>query len=233
MPTQGSAAGREPTKIQECEFPGDLLYDDEGLTWAREERNGHVVVGITTILAAVAGKLTSITPKPEGQAYARGKAIGAIESGRYFGLIRTPVGGTLVAVNGTVVRRPKTLSEDPYGEGWFARVRPSQFEDDKRLLKTIDDATALLRVQIGALRVRCFAAFPDYEMFEIGVECAAVLVKLNELIGRIDVGDVIHIVSDDGTAPIEMVQWSEEREQPVVESRREGNLYHFLVRKVR
>jgi TusA-related sulfurtransferase len=85
--------------------------------------------------------------------------------------------------------------------------------------------------QIAALRVRCFAAFPDHEMFEIGTECAAVLVKLNELLERSQIGDVVHLVTDDPTAPIEMVRWSDETRQPIIDERREGNLFHFIVRK--
>ena len=220
-------------RIQGCEFPDDCLYDEEGLMWARLEPGGDAVVGITSILAAIAGKLTAVKAKPIGAENARGRSIGSIEGGRYFGTLRSPVGGVLVAVNDEVLRKPKILSELPYSSGWFARVRPTNLTNDEALLKSAEGAADLLESQIRALHARCFAAFPDYEMFEIGVECAAVLVRLNEVIARIEVGEVIHIVSDDATAPVEIAQWSEETGQPVVDARREGNLFHYLVRKVR
>jgi len=220
------------TKIAECEFPDDLLYDPEGLTWAREE-DGEVVVGITTIQAAVAGKLVKVTAKPAGAEYARGRAIGTVESGKFFGMLKTPISGVLVAVNEAVLKRPKLLSESPYTDGWFARLRPTNWAAEQEALLPTDAAKGFLPSMIEALHVRCFAAFPDYEMYEIGTECAAVLVKLNELMSRIEIGEVAHVVSDDWTAPIEMDRWSAETGQPVVESRKEGNLYHFLVRKVR
>ncbi len=219
-------------KIRDCEFPNDRLYDDDGMMWAREEPNGEVVVGITSILAAIAGKLSAVAAKPVGTQYARGRSIGTLESGRYFGLVRTPVAGLLVTVNDIVLKKPKILSEFPYDEGWFARLWPTSLKEDKKLLKSINSAAERFESQIVALRVRCFAAFPDYEMFEIGTECAAVLVKLNELMGRIEVGEVVHIVSDDWTAPVEMARWSEETGQPVIDSRKEGNLFHYLVRKI-
>jgi TusA-related sulfurtransferase len=124
------------------------------------------------------------------------------------------------------------MVEGLYGSGWFARIRPSHLAEDRRELVGLPAAHSMLANQIAALRVRCFAAFPDHEMFEIGTECAAVLVKLNELLARVPVGDVVHLVTDDGTAPIEMVRWSDETGQPVIDERREGNLFHFLVRKV-
>lgn len=217
-------------RIGECEFPDNVLYDPDGFVWAREEA-GAVVVGITSLLAAVAGKLTSVRAKASGIIYGRGEGIGFLESGRYFGVIRAPVGGTLVAVNEEVLRRPKLLSESPYGDGWFARLQPDNWREDRAALAGASAAKTTLERQIQALRVRCFAAFPDYEMYEIGVECSAVLVKLNELMARVEVGEVVHIVSDDWTAPVEMAQWSEQTGHPIVETRREGNLYHFLVRK--
>ena len=78
-----------------------------------------------------------------------------------------------------------------------------------------------------------FSAFPDYEMFEIGVECAATLTKLDELIGKINMGNVVHVVSDDTSADLEMIRWSEERGQDLLESRKEGNLFHFIVKKIK
>lgn len=219
-------------RIQECEFADDAWYDEDGLVWARSEGD-EVVVGITSILAAIAGKLTSVRGKPTGVEYARGEGVGAVESGRYFGIVRAPVTGTLLAVNPAVLQRPKLLSESPYTDGWFARLRPRDWREDSRSLVRGDAAKERLAAQIAALRIRCFAAFPDHEMYEIGTECAAVLVKLNELMSRIAVGEVVHIVSDDWTAPVEMMQWSVQTGHPLVETRREGNLYHFLVRKAK
>jgi glycine cleavage system H protein len=83
------------------------------------------------------------------------------------------------------------------------------------------------------LGVHCFKAFPDYEMWEIGVECALVLTKLSELIDRCQVGDVVHVVSDDKFADIEIARWSDETGQALLESRQEDQLMHFIVKKVR
>ncbi|MDW0316232.1 MAG: sulfurtransferase TusA family protein, partial [Nitrososphaeraceae archaeon] len=78
-----------------------------------------------------------------------------------------------------------------------------------------------------------FVAFPDHEMFEIGVECSATLAKLDELLKKTPPGEVIHLVSDDPTADIEMLRWSEDKGQSLLETRKEGNLFHFIVKKTR
>lgn len=218
-------------RIESCEFPDDALYEPDGLVWVRREASGEVVVGITSIHAAVAGRLTKVEPRPTGVEYGRGKSVGTVESGRYFGPIRTPVRGILLVVNPAVLETPKLVSEKPYADGWFARIRPTDWDADRADLKTAEEARDLLADQMAALHVHCFAAFPDYELFEIGTECTAVLAKLDETLSHASEGEVVHLVSDDWTAPAEMVNWSQRTGHPVIEERKEGNLYHFLVRK--
>lgn len=220
-------------EIDHCKFPDDVLYDGEGLVWARPVDSGEVLVGITSIYAAIAGRLSKVSSKPPGVAYVKGAAIGFLESGKYFGPLRAPVAGVLRETNARLLTDPRILTDASYTDGWFARLHPTNLDEDRKGLQSGADAKPLLAKQIAALRVRCFAAFPDHEMFEIGIECSAVLAKLNELLSGIQIGDVVHLVTDDPTAPIEMVRWSDQTGQPVIDERKEGNLYHFLVRKIK
>ncbi|MGI0148233.1 MAG: hypothetical protein ACREDF_01695, partial [Thermoplasmata archaeon] len=177
-------------KISNCEFPDDFLYDADGLVWARPSDSGTVVVGITSIYAAVVGRPAKVTAKPPGVSVGKDAAIGFLESGKYFGPIRSPVGGILEEINEKVLANPRKLTEAVYGDGWFARLRPSNLAEDRTSLVTLPAGRDVLAKQIAALRVRCFAAFPDYEMFEIGIECSAILVKLDELLAHSQVGEV-------------------------------------------
>lgn len=218
-------------RIDSCEFPDDLLYDRDGLVWLRPESTGEMVLGVTSVHAALAGRLLNLEGRPVGVDYDSGKTIGILESGRYFGPIRTPVAGTLVAVNQRVLGTPKVLSESPYGDGWFARLRPRDWDRDRRLVASATESRDRIAAQIAALHVHCFSAFPDYELFEIGTECSAVLAKLDETMAHAGEEEVVHLVSDDWTAPAEMANWSQRTGYPVIEQRKEGNLHHFLVRK--
>lgn len=220
-------------EIQGCLFADDVLFDAEGLSWARPEPLGDVTIGLTSILAALAGRLVAVKAKPAGERVERGRSVGTIESSRYFGAVRTPLSGILLEVNPAVLANPKVLSESPYGQGWFATLQPERWAEERSLLRPASDARDRLAAKIAELHVRCFAAFPDHEMYEIGSECSAVLAHLDELIARIPVGDVIHLVSDDVTAPIEMIRWRIQSGQELAETRKEGNLYHFLVRKAK
>jgi glycine cleavage system H protein len=218
-------------KIDNCSFPEDLLYDTENFVWMGNKEKA-VTIGITTIMTSIAGKLSRIKLKPVGTKLEKGKSCGFLESVKYFGVVRTPISGTIVQVNKSLMDKPKLANDSPYTEGWFVKIEPSNM-GDMRTLETIENCHDKMSLAIQKLRVRCFAAFPDHEMFEIGVECSATLAKLDELIEKIPVGEVIHLVSDDSTADLEMIRWSEERGQSLLEMRNEGNLFHFIVKKLR
>jgi glycine cleavage system H protein len=218
-------------KIGNCSFPEDLLYDAENFVWISNKEKS-VTIGITAIMASIAGRLSSIKLKPVGTKLEKGKSCGALESAKYFGVVRTPVSGIIVQVNKSLMNKPKLANDFPYAEGWFVKIELSDMEDLKAL-ETIENCHDKMSIAIQKLRVRCFAAFPDHEMFEIGVECSATLAKLDELIEKIPAGEVIHLVSDDPTADLEMSRWSEERGQSLLEIKNEGNLLHFIVKKMR
>jgi glycine cleavage system H protein len=220
-------------RIDNCSFPENLLYDTENLVWiSNNVEKETVTLGITTIMASIAGKLFSIKLKPVGTKVEKGKSCGVLESSKYFGVVRTPISGSIVDVNKSLMDNPKLANDFPYTEGWFVKIEPSNITDLKAL-ETIENCQDKMSSAIQKLRVRCFVPFPDHEMFEIGVECSATLAKLDELIAKIPTGEVIHLVSDDPTADIEMSRWSEDKGQSLLETRKEGNLFHFIVKKIR
>ena len=228
-------------QICHCEFPEGILYDLDNFVWLKRSDDDQYVVtlGVTPILISLAGKLTKIKLKEIGTIIEKSKSVGSIESLRYFGMVRCPVKGKIIEVNNTLTYDPKTVNDFPYNEGWFVKIKiqSSDSSIDSELnsdcLKFIDECHDEIKKIMEKLHVRCFSAFPDYEMFEIGVECAATLTKLDELIGKINMGNVVHVVSDDTSADLEMIRWSEERGQDLLESRKEGNLFHFIVKKIK
>lgn len=129
--------------------------------------------------------------------------------------------------------RPKLLNDSPYGEGWVAKLKPFRFDSEGILLSRAQDSREALETKIAHFRARCFKAYPDHQMYEIGSECSAVLMRLNELVAAIPLGDVIHLVSDDPTAYVEMERWAEATRQSLLDWRTEGDLRHFIVKKIR
>jgi Glycine cleavage H-protein. len=123
------------------------------------------------------------------------------------------------------------INDDPYGAGWLVKMTPSD-PNQVALLKSAQEAKEAFSKKIKELRIRCYAAFPDIELYEIGIECSAVLAKLNDALSRLSVGSVVLLVTDDPTSEIEMVRWAKQTGQQLLEKRRNDNLYHFIVKKV-
>jgi glycine cleavage system H protein len=192
-----------------------------------------VTVGVTSLLSTIAGKLIAAKLKPAGTSIEKGRSLGTLESERFVGPIPSPVSGVLIETNPGIVDRPKTINDSPYKEGWIARLKPTHLLTEKASLSKADDSRILLAQKITQLHVRCFKAFPDREMYEIGTECSAVLVRLNDQIATMLAGEVVHLVSDDPTAYVEMVAWADRTGQTLVDWRKEAELFHFIVRRVR
>ena len=220
-------------KIDNCIFPEDLLYDIENFVWVDVKATKVVTIGITTLLSSISGRLSTIKLKEVGTEIEKGKGLATIESNKYFGVVRAPLTGRIIEVNEFIRRKPKLVNEFPYSYGWFVKMEPLSIDKYPVNLQPIENCHDKVKSLINDLHIRCFVAYPDYEMYEIGVECAATLTKLDELISKIEIGEIVHLVSDDKTADLEMVRWSQESGQSILETRPEENLLHFIVKKVK
>jgi len=223
-------------ELDNCPFPDNLVYYPEDGVWVDvsnvEVAGNGVVIGITSIIATLAGKLSSVKFKLPNEQVMRGRSVAVIESHKFVGAVRTPLTGTIIESNAALVDAPQLASTDPYGLGWIAKLKPTKFEAEQQFLQRIDSCAiefSSLRKRLG---VRCYKEFPDHEMYEIGTECAAVLIRLDELMTRIEVGKVVLVVSDDPTAQIEIIRWRDQSGQMLAESRKEDGIYHFIVKKV-
>jgi glycine cleavage system H protein len=229
-------------QIDYCYFPEDVLYDIDNLVWAKISRNDKssdhalVRVGITPILACISGKISSLKIKPVNSYIVKGKSLGTLESTKYFGVIRSPITGWIDEINEKAVSKPKLANDVPYDEGWIVKINSSNIKNDVRDLDTIVNCQDKIRRIIQDLKIRCFSVSSDVEMVEIGSECVSVLTKLEELSGTLDHGEVVHLVSDNPFTNINIfietyIRWSELTGHLLLDIRKEGNLFHFMIKK--
>jgi glycine cleavage system H protein len=218
-------------KIDNCNFPDNLLYDPDNFVWIDISNENSIKIGIIPILSSISGKLQSIKLKKEGTYIEKGKSLGSLESPKYFGIVRSPLTGKIKEINESILFKPKQVNDSPYEFGWLSTIVPSNFEKDLNGLKKIGECYIQFKSLIDEFHVRCFKAYPDYELYELGTECAATLTKLDELLTKIDIGEIVYLASDDITADLELSRWSKERSQSILEIRKEGLIFHILVRK--
>ena len=167
--------------IDNCNFPDNLLYDPDSFVWVDVSNENCIKIGIIPILSSISGKLKSIKLKKGGTNIEKGKSLGSIESPKYFGIVRSPINGTIKEINESILSKPKQVNDSPYEFGWLSTMIPADLDKDLNGLKKIGECYIQFKSLIDEFHVRCFKAYPDYEMYELGTECAATLTKLDEL----------------------------------------------------
>jgi glycine cleavage system H protein len=219
-------------EIGGCVVPEDRLYDLENDVWCLAEDGGVTArVGLIGPLVWFAGPFLSVTFRPVEGRVARNRSVATVESVRFTGAVRLPVDGVVLERNATILGRPRTLNDEPYGAGWVVRIRPEVPVEARAGLEPADAVAERLAERIRTQRIRCWPQTPDLELYEIGIECSAVLTMLNEEVARRPAGTAALLVTDDPTSPIEMERWSDQTGHRLLAHRKEGNLHQFLVRK--
>src|SRR5579885_1236754 len=176
--------------VESCNFPEDVLYDIESNTWLKKYDEFYRL-GINSFLAWLSGKFMGIRFHAK-DIVEKGQIICSMDAVRRFDVIRSPFKAKIKALNEDLLRRPILLNKDPYGSGWIADLEPLQ-EVLSFNYKSIEEIKEAIANQIKMYKVRCFSEYPDYEFFEVGVECSTVLAKINELFANSEIGTVVHI----------------------------------------
>ncbi len=126
---------------EEFDIPENLLYTEEH-EWARLEADDTVVIGVTDYASKQLHEIVYVElPEAGGDAELM-EVIGALESVKAVSDLNNPVGGTIIEVNDELLNSPELINESPYGEGWIAKLKPSDWEGDRVHLM---DSTSYIR----------------------------------------------------------------------------------------
>lgn len=128
--------------VHGCNIPEDRHYWVEKHAWAWLEDDGTVTIGITDVAQHLAKGIVNATPKEIGRTVQKGKSAGTLESGKWVGPVTSPVTGEIIAINETMKATPSLINSDPYGEGWFVRVKPTDWVGESAALVTGEAAVA-------------------------------------------------------------------------------------------
>ena len=125
--------------------PEDLLFS-ETHEWVHVSEEGGDKVATVGISAFALEQLTDLVymELPEiGRQVQAGEEFGEVESVKAVSPLYSPVAGEVIDVNKDLPDRLESLSQDPYGAGWIAKIKIS---DDGALSKLMD---------YGAYQKRC------------------------------------------------------------------------------
>ncbi len=129
-------------EVNNCILPDHLLYHVENNIWLKVNDDQSIDIGMTDIAQTMAGSIIHCKPKAVGKTVKAGKSLATVESGKWVGPVRSPIGGEVLAINEAVVADATLLNKSPYGQGWIIRIQPSDFEGDSGELVEGDAAAA-------------------------------------------------------------------------------------------
>lgn len=131
-------------KAADLDFPDELHYLVEHQVWARLDDDATATVGITALGIVQTGEIYMCRVKLPGTVVEQGRTIAVVELAKALVALKSPVSGTVLAVNEELAQRPGLVHRDPYGEGWLARLRLAGFDADRaRLLHGAAVAAAM------------------------------------------------------------------------------------------
>ena len=115
------------------DIPTELKYAATH-EWARLEEDGTVTVGISDHAQSALGDVVYIEAPELSLMVAAQEEAGVVESVKAASDIYAPIGGTVCAVNEALTDAPETVNQDPYGDGWFFKLTPTDAGDLDDLL---------------------------------------------------------------------------------------------------
>lgn len=111
----------------EYNMPADLYYLPEH-SWVKVVTENTVDIGIDDVFQKTIGVITDIKIPSKDTIIEQGNPCAEIygAAGRVYKLL-APVNGQIAEVNELLKKDSSLLNSDPYGKGWIARIRTSDF----------------------------------------------------------------------------------------------------------
>jgi len=102
------------------EVPEEYLYTRDH-EWIKVE--GKVItIGITDYGQKKLREIVYVELPSIGQRVEEGEPIATVESIKASAEVYSPAEGKIIEVNSKLADSPELINEDPYGEGWIARI---------------------------------------------------------------------------------------------------------------
>jgi glycine cleavage system H protein len=117
-------------------YPDDVRYTQEH-EWARQEGD-LLVIGITNYATDQLGDVVFVELPEVGKVVEVGKTFGVVEAVKTVSDLYAPVAGTIAEVNGALGDNPALVNQEPYGDGWMIKLRPSDPNAFAKLLSNSD-----------------------------------------------------------------------------------------------
>ena len=109
--------------MADASYPDDLRYHAEH-DWARIDGD-TATLGITWFAQDQLGELVYFDAPDVGATITKDQPYAEIESVKAVSDVIAPLSGEVTEVNDALSDSPEKVNEDPYGDGWMIKIKPS------------------------------------------------------------------------------------------------------------
>ena len=137
------ATGGKTMQVLNYDIPDDLYYSKEH-EWVRV-KGKTAVIGITDYAQKSLHEVVYVEAPKIASRIEQSQSIGSVESVKSVSDIFTPISGEIMEINTELAESPELINEDPYGEGWIAKVQLVNFRDDSKKLLSSEQYADYIR----------------------------------------------------------------------------------------
>lgn len=143
------------SEVNGCNIPKDLYYWPEKHVWAAPGEGGLVTVGVTDVAQFLAKTIISVLPKSAGRPAKKGRSLGTIESSKWVGPVTSPITGEIAETNPVLQSNPSVINADPYGEGWYVKIKTDDWDGESADLVTGSEGVAAYQTFLDSEGISC------------------------------------------------------------------------------
>ncbi len=104
-------------------IPENLRYTRDH-EWIKVE--GEIAfIGISDYAQSQLGDIVFVEVETVGETLEKGESLGTIEAVKTVEDVYMPVSAEIIEFNEKLKDSPDLLNKDPYGEGWIAKIKPT------------------------------------------------------------------------------------------------------------
>ena len=114
-------------------IPDELRYATTH-EWIRIEDDGNASVGISDHAQDALGDIVFVELPEPGTSVNAKDEVAVVESVKAASDIYSPVSGSIIAINETLLDAPETVNSSPYENGWFFKIKVSDAAELEELM---------------------------------------------------------------------------------------------------
>jgi len=135
------------------------LYLSENHTWMFMEKSGNAKVGLDDLLVHLTGAISFKRIRNSGETVSKGELLTEVYQNGKILKIYSPVSGIITEFNPDL---NGNASEDPYGKGWFCKIKPAKWKEETINCYLGDEASEFSKKELDRFKEFLSRTMTDY-----------------------------------------------------------------------